>query len=306
MSIAYLTYHQIDKQKWDACINNSTNRLIYARSFYLDFMAENWDALVLNDYEAVMPLTWKKKWGIAYLYQPAFVQQGGVFYTKKLSSTVLNAFIDIAFNHFNFAEISLNYCTKPGEIIKGNFSLRNNYLLPLQFTYDEIFERFSGSTIKNIKRAAHRELQYQYNSNYITLLKLFEQLYGERLPHLVQTDYQNFSCICKALAAENNLIVRTVTNATNEINAGVILLIDNNRLYNMVSCVTMEGRKEEANYFLYSQLIKEFSKSNYLLDFEGSDVSGIANFYKGFGTINETYHFVKMNNLHPLIKLFKR
>ncbi len=42
-------------------------------------MAKQWDALVWNDYEAVMPLTWNRKYGIAYLYQPFLTAQLGVF-----------------------------------------------------------------------------------------------------------------------------------------------------------------------------------------------------------------------------------
>jgi len=46
-------------------------------------MADQWDALVLNDYEAVMPLTWNKKYGIHYLFQPFFCASLGVFAKKK-------------------------------------------------------------------------------------------------------------------------------------------------------------------------------------------------------------------------------
>jgi len=70
--IKHLQQKEIDKIKWDACISNAANGLIYGYSFYLDTMARHWDALVLNDYEAVMPLTWNKKYGFYYLYQPAF------------------------------------------------------------------------------------------------------------------------------------------------------------------------------------------------------------------------------------------
>jgi hypothetical protein len=68
--IIYLERHEIDISKWDRCIVNAPNGLIYARSFYLDAMAENWSALVSDDYQYVMPLTWNKKFGIKYLYQP--------------------------------------------------------------------------------------------------------------------------------------------------------------------------------------------------------------------------------------------
>ena len=68
--IQYLTQQQINKEKWDRCIRQADNGLIYSFSWYLDHMTANWDGLVLGDYEAVMALTWKEKFGIRYLYQP--------------------------------------------------------------------------------------------------------------------------------------------------------------------------------------------------------------------------------------------
>ena len=305
MSIIHLTYPQIDKQKWDACINRCSNRLIYAKSFYLDAMAANWDALVLNDYEAVMPLTWKKKLGIRYLYQPPFVQQGGVFFTATLSTSILQAFTDKAFSLFKFAEITLNYMNNAGEIKNGFVTMRNNFLLPLQSSYEKIYTSFPAITKKNIRRSRNRELQYRYSPHYMPILKLYKKLYAERLPFFTQNDYPNFSLVCKKLSEQNNLIIRTVTDSKDEVMAACILLIDSNRIYNIISCITAEGKIVQANYFLYDELIKEFSNSKYILDFEGSDVKGIAEFYNRFAPQNEPYPFIKINNLHPLLKLFK-
>ncbi|HEU0112812.1 MAG TPA: hypothetical protein VFQ73_18195, partial [Flavisolibacter sp.] len=61
--IQYYPGKSINKQAWDKCISNASNGLIYACSTYLDTMSDNWDALVLNNYEAVMPLPWRKKYG---------------------------------------------------------------------------------------------------------------------------------------------------------------------------------------------------------------------------------------------------
>jgi hypothetical protein len=55
--IRYLKRNEIDTIQWDNCIHNAPNGLIYARSFYLDTMAENWSALVAGDYQYVMPMT---------------------------------------------------------------------------------------------------------------------------------------------------------------------------------------------------------------------------------------------------------
>src|SRR5215831_14346953 len=101
--IQYLRHHEIDKEKWDHAISNADNGLIYAYSFYLDQMAKHWDALVLNDYEAVMPLTWNKKFGIYYLYQPAFTACLGIF-GNDLTEEIVKEFIQYIPKKFKLIE----------------------------------------------------------------------------------------------------------------------------------------------------------------------------------------------------------
>ena len=112
MNIQYLTYQEIDFTKWDFCIAQSANKLIYVEANYLNKIATNWDAIVLNDYDAVMPLIWRKKMGIRYLYQPAFLQQAGIYSKYNLTEEITEAFISLASTHFKFAEISINYANK--------------------------------------------------------------------------------------------------------------------------------------------------------------------------------------------------
>ena len=93
--IRYVKRKDIDAQKWDECISNSPNGIIYAYVFYLDCMADQWDALVYNDYEAIMPLTWRKKYGVAYLYQPFFTQQSGIFSQQPVTASIIAAFLSV-------------------------------------------------------------------------------------------------------------------------------------------------------------------------------------------------------------------
>jgi hypothetical protein len=60
--ITYLKHTEIDKYKWDACITRASNSLVYAYSWFLDVVSPNWDALILDDYTAVMPITHRKKY----------------------------------------------------------------------------------------------------------------------------------------------------------------------------------------------------------------------------------------------------
>ncbi len=305
MNIRYIPYQEIDKIEWDRCIDGSSNKLIYAKAFYLDAMAGEWDALVLNNYEAVMPLTLRKKWGINYLYQPAFTQQLGVFFSGAEGTEIVGAFLAEAASHFKFIEINLNFQNRTSQV-NGSFSARNNFVLSVSKSYEELRQTYPGFTIKHLKRAAKANLKYEASTDYLSVVKLYKKLYQHRMPHITNEDFNNFSVVCKKLFEENGLVVRMVLSDTGEVMAAGIFLLDDKRIYNMASCITPQGKKLQANYFLFDELIREFSNSTLLLDFEGSDIKGIADFYNHFAPENQPYYFYKVNNLPSLLKLFKK
>jgi hypothetical protein len=89
MEIKHLAHIEIDRQKWDACILNACNSLVYAESWYLDIVSPNWEALILGDYEYVMPLPVKKKFGVSFLVQPPLTQQFGIFSSNKIDEEII-------------------------------------------------------------------------------------------------------------------------------------------------------------------------------------------------------------------------
>ena len=110
--IKHLRHNEVDKKKWDDCIDNAFNGIIYAYSWYLDIVCPTWDALIEDDYEKVMPLTHNNKLGISYLYPPLFTQQLGVFSKISLSSSDVENFISIGrlkdFLYFPFMKTQLS------------------------------------------------------------------------------------------------------------------------------------------------------------------------------------------------------
>ena len=106
--IKHLTHTQINKVLWDKAITNSINELMYAYSWYLDVVCKNWEALVLGNYEVVMPLTAKKKFTINYLYNPFFVQQLGVFSVNNSNEDLVQQFMNAIPDKYKFVEINLN------------------------------------------------------------------------------------------------------------------------------------------------------------------------------------------------------
>ncbi len=304
MEIKYIHHSEIDKRKWDSCIRQSECRLIYASTTYLDAMSPGWDALMMGDYQIVMPLTQKQKWGIRYLVQPAFVQQLGIFSAKVITSELAEAFLQAAARHFRFAEITMHNETISGQ----NFIVaqRNNYSLSLSQNHESLTDKYGSIAKKNLKRAANAGLTYESSNDYLPILSLYEERYGKRQPSIKRRDYTHFSQLCSTLLQRNELVVRKVLDAQGKAIAGVVLPVYGNRLYNLVSVITEKGKLHQANYFLYDKLIEEFCGSNFILDFEGSDLPGVASFYEQFAPQSTAYTFVKWNDLPAPMKWLKK
>ena len=307
MIIKYIENKNIEKEKWNDCIDTALNGLIYAKSFFLDNMADNWDGIVLGDYEAIMPVTWKNKWGIRYFYQPAFLQQGGIFFKAALSEVDINEVFNTIFTRFKFAEITGNYLNASLHSIPFlNVNIRNNFIINLNQDYSKLSYNYTFSCKKSLKRVKKFDLLYKQSNNFSEIIKLYKNLYGQRLPYVLDKDYDYFEKLCKEVSGKQNVVIRQVFNSKGELLCAVILLKDAGRLYNIISCVTAAGKQLEANYFLYDNIFKEFSGKPLLFDFEGSDIQGIANFYLKFNPENHPYPFIKYNKLNIFLKLLKQ
>jgi hypothetical protein len=274
LKILCLKNAEIDKQKWDSCIDDCGFGLIYASSFYLDIMSPDWQALILNDYQFVMPLTCHKKFGISYLYQPAFTQQLGIF-----------------------GEINLNYENNIDDFSKR----RTNLILPLGIPFDEIKSKFRRDFVKNICK---NQLSYSADEDFATAIGLFKKVNSDKI-RLSNNNYNKFSRLCYEIKKRGGLLVRKVHSPEGKLLSSAILFKDHRRIYYILAATNVEGREKEANYFLLYHLIKEFAGHDLIFDFEGSDIQTIQFFFKKFGAIEQPYFFVKWNRLPFIQKKIK-
>jgi hypothetical protein len=299
--IRYLRRREIDTTRWDTCIDNALNSIIYGRSYYLDAMAAGqWDALVLGDYLAVMPLPWRSRAGIRYLYQPSFTQQTGIFSAGPVPPALVGAFLEKVRSHFRFAEIYLNYGNQhPG------LQEHANFILPLDTSYDQLAANFKEDLSRNLRHTQRLPLNYMKVLDLATALENYRIHYGDRTPHVRREDYHHFAGICFHWQQKGQLVIRGVIGDKQQWLATAILLKDKHRLTLLQSNTLPAGRPLHANHYLLDQLIREWAGSGYVLDFEGSDIPGIAHFYKNFGSLDQPYYFYRHNGLPWPLSLFK-
>jgi hypothetical protein len=143
------------------------------------------------------------------------------------------------------------------------------------------------------------------SDNFIDPIKQYQKLYASRI-HFTTADFDRFISLCADLIKEDKVVVRFVMNKNKELLVSALLLNHQGRLYNIISNTTAKGKLLEANYFLYDEIIKEFAGECNELDLEGSDVKGVADFYKKMGPVNRPYVHIHSNRLPLLIRMFKK
>jgi Acetyltransferase (GNAT) domain len=300
----YVSRANLDLQKWDACIGESENGLIYGYSFYLDKMARNWDALIWNDYSAVMPLTWNRKAGIFYLYQPAFTPNLGVF-GKQLSKETVSRFIKSIPAKFQLVEINLNAANlfENGSKDDIEWMKRRNYVLSLNKTYDQLYTAYNDNIKRNIKKCLSLGCRYANDISIEQIIGLAKNQLN-RLTHLKQQDFHQFKLLFDELAKKKQAKTYGVY-LNDDLISSAAFFFSNGRAFYILVGNHPNGKTVGASHYLIDRFIADHAGQPLLLDFEGSDIDSLAFFYGSFGAGLEYYPSLKMNHLPWYIKWLK-
>ena len=291
-NIRFLRRSEIDLDKWDDTIAKATHSLPYAFSWYLDAVAEHWDALVMDDYKAVMPLVWTRKFGVKCLYQPYYCQQLGVFSPRVLSADQQKALLGMAAERFYYININLNPTAAEVEV---DFKLKRkrNLLLDLHAEYKQLRKKYGGNHLRNIGKAGRAGVIFSEE----TSLKKFQEFYLANLDRKKENFKRKHERILKALThaliERKTAMIFTALDSDKQILAAALIIFHHNRIVNIINCSSDLGKKTGASHFLFDNIIRKYSSTSNILDFEGSSIPGVARFYEGFGAVEEVFYNYK-------------
>ena len=300
--LKYLEHSQVDYSKWNRCIMTASNSRIYAASWFLDRSAKVWDALVWGDYEFVMPLPFRRKFGIKYLYQPVFSQQLGIF--PQPSGKIEIQFYKELLKRFRYCDIHLNsHNYLPGIPDVKDLPPRLNYLLPLKGDYEYISGNYSKNTKRNIARSGSYRLSYVSNINLHEYIEFNKKNLGNILS---DKDINKLKSIIAYTQTYGMGEIPGVYNAENRLCATVFFCHYSNRVTYLNAGSDRNGKVLRSMFFLVDNYIRTNTGKNLVLDFEGSMLPGVARFFKGFGASPEYYYPLKFNKLPFPIRWLKR
>lgn len=305
--IKYYLHKEINKRKWDECISSSVNGRIYAYSWYLDIVADEWDALILNNYQAVFPLPFRRKYKVNYIYQPTFTQQLGLFSKAPLSPHLLEEFLDRIPRSYKFVNLNLNQHNSLNSLNIPAFPKRNMEMDLLE-QYAILRKSYSTNLKRNLKKAAKARLTIFENLKPDAVIHLFKMNKGKKSGMYTNDDYVRLlRLIYKALQLGHAEVWGAYTQ-DNNLCAAAIFMRSHRRITFLFSGANENARQYGALPYLLDAYINANSGSDLVFDFEGSNNNQLARFYQGFGSKSITYTQIQWIRasffLKPLLKSY--
>lgn len=286
MNIQIVTRNRLQTEKYDACIASAVHPMPYAFSAHLDVVASRWKVVVLGDYELVMPIAYNRKLlGIPQVYHPFYAQQLGVFGRHQRDVVLVKAMLNALSKFYVRVNMQMNFANPMPKMQGWNFRQRTNYELSLNQPYSAIKKGYRKGHKANIK-ASQKE-------NSLERGLISSDAFAKIIATLPTTVSLGPLVELMELYGPASLWVAKLKNG--EIGAlGFFPFLSKfmggtERVVYMVGHTTDAGRKAFSGHFLIDSLIRTYADTDTIFDFEGSELPGVASFFKGFGPVDVPY-----------------
>ncbi len=302
MAISFLQRHEISAAQWNHFIETSPQRIVYAYTWYLDVVSPQWGALVISQngsWQAVMPLPIRRKWMTRVIQQPFFCQLLGIFtHPNHRTEEFTSLFLQQLPAYFGYISIyagrlGLNFISPKSYDIRTHF----NYLLSLHTPYELIREGYSRDRRINLARAQKNEWQLEESLDIVPLLRLFKENHASNIEGGVAESAYELLKSLFAVLLEKNAARLLYATKNNQIEAGALFAISENRIIYLFNAASPLGRKGNARTWLIDYIIQQYANRPIVFDFESPEIPSIEAFYKSFGTYSEIYHSLRLNQL---------
>ncbi|MFD1144398.1 GNAT family N-acetyltransferase [Larkinella insperata] len=315
MIIRYLDRSALDPDRWDDCVRASSQRLVYAASWYLDALttgdkAPYWGGIVAEEqggYVAVMPVVYKKKYGIRYAFQPDYCQQLGVFSRSGVDlQTVFPEFWKLLNRHVKWV-VSYRFNEKNEHELSFPAGLplvkRSNHVLPLDKPYAEIYKGYATDRKSNLNRARNTAWVVEESRDVRPLIQLHRTHNEEKAVGGIDLDLTIYDRFAQAVDGLHQRGLVRIWMARKEgeqmPEAGGVFVMDANRIIYLFNGASVAGRKQQARLWMINRLVEEFAGTPLEFDFESPAVGAesVKAYYRSFGAESRLYTEISYNHL---------
>lgn len=291
--IRRLKYHEIDFGKYEKCLLESEQYKYSAEKSYLDITSKkNWELLVYNDYEAIMPVPYIKKMGLKIVVNPKLCQQLGVF--SESDSVEIN---DLFLKYFEKKYRIWYYAFNDKNCFSKQLKLRKNFLI-LPDQYENVQKKYSPKRKRKL-RLDPEVLEESQISNDVNFEEAKAFIENNMVGADKKSDLADFIRIFEAFYREGSL--------------QFCAFYYQKKLINLIAMhvssqsVTLLGTFNDKNFVklsgasvLIDHTIKNHIETR-IFDFEGSEIPSVEEFFRGFRPELRPYSAIQ-NSKKKLVK----
>lgn len=305
MSIRYLNNNEINYYRWDRCITGSFNGTIYAYSWYLNTVCNDWSALIENDYESVMPLPLARRFGLEGIKTPCFVSQLGIFSSKLISSEKIKEFLKAIPSRIIYVDLCINKFNKI--TWKGVHTIKKSHFeLDLIKPYQKILKSYCKELREKLNKAKDFKLTVLKGISPNELFDLNTNLQGTNLCSLKADQSRLLKGLISTSFRYNFGELFGVYDAFNTLCCAAFFIRSESRAILLYTATSPDGIKEHAFHFLIDHFIQVNSGRFITLNFDILESTGFKDVFKEFGAIESDYQNIIKNRIPFVSKMIKK
>ena len=272
MSLKIISREELDIEKWNALVNSDQEHAPTNFTWYLDEIAENWEAVVNDDYTQGMALPYTLRLGKKILYTPIFttaVEFMGTF-SGDLVDLIGDRYQSLEFavkqDVFGSPDENYVYQIAPSERKLGSQGKRH-----LNKAKKSGFEVIETTEFNRVFELVSNELNGKFTGiNDRTL---------ERLNRALINGESEKSLLCFELMHEANFV------------GGIICLRTKGQLFYLKGTTTEDSKKLGGMYLLLNTAVNYACEKGMNFDFGGSRVPGVQKFNLNLGGEDVNYAY---------------
>ena len=298
VGIRLINSQDIDELKWSQMLSSSPSIFTqYQEIWFLNSICKSWQVFVKGDYEAAFVFSTQKKGGFSLIYQPFFSR----------------CFSFLGKSDASFEAAVFNRLKKQSKWIRINlpekYTAFKDHLKALSFQqldlgndYESIHANYSTNAKRLLKKNKH--LKLVKTNDVAAFISLFKHQVGDNIGYNA-SNYQNLETLLNEGLKREKLIIYAIHDQADVLGYAAFYF-HNNIINYLKGALNEKGKKFGAMYFAFDQLIHLYAGKKFIFDFGGSNVEGIAAFYKKFGASDAVYYEYEINNLPKFVKGVKK